>query len=285
MNIAVIGATGLIGKPVTQQLIKAGFTVTILARHPEQIGTLFPSARVIEADLQKPDTILAGLQNQQMLYLNLSVRQNEKITDFHTETDGMKTILAAAKEAGIQRIGYLSSLVMRYQNMDGFHWWVFDIKEEAVRLLKASGISVSIFYPSTFMESFLMQIQGPLLALGGSSSIKLWFIAGQDYGQQVVRDFRLPGNESRDYVIQGPEAHTYDEAAHLFIKNYTKKKLYTLKAPVGILQFLGRFNRKMNYGGHILEAMNNYPERFEAERTWTVLGKPTTTLSEFARQQ
>lgn len=154
MTIAVIGATGLIGKPVTQQLIDAGFTVTILARHPAPVQALFPTARVVQADIQNPASLRAGLANQQALYLNLSVRQDEKPTDFHTETDGMKTIIAAAQQAGIRRIGYLSSLVMRYQGMNGFSWWVFDIKHEAVRLLKASGIPTTIFYPSTFMELF-----------------------------------------------------------------------------------------------------------------------------------
>ncbi|MBD2753639.1 SDR family oxidoreductase [Spirosoma validum] len=284
MNIAIIGANGLIGKPVTQQLIDAGFSVTILARHPEQVRSLFPTARIIQADLQNPASIRAGLQNQQALYLNLSVRQDEKPGDFHTETDGMKTIIAAAKQAGIQRIGYLSSLVMRYQGMNGFHWWVFDIKHEAVRLLKASDIPVTIFYPSTFMESFLMQIQGPFLALGGSSTIPLWFIAGSDYGRQVVRAFQQSDDQNRDYVIQGPEAYTYEEAARQFVQHYPQKKLLLMKAPVEVLQFLGRFNQKMNYGGHILEALNKYPERFEAEQTWADLGKPTITINDYARQ-
>ena len=283
MHIAIIGATGLIGKPVTQQLINAGFTVTILARHPEQVKALFPAARVIKADLQNPESILTGLQNQQALYLNLSVRQDEKPGDFHTETDGMKTIVVAAQQAGIRRIGYLSSLVMRYQGMNGFHWWVFAIKQEAVRLLKASGIPSTIFYPSTFMESFLMQMQGPFLALGGSSPVQMWFIAGQDYGRQVARDFQLPGGQNREYVIQGPEAYTYDAAAQLFIKNYPKK-LFAMKAPVSVLKFMGRFNQKMDYGGHILDALNNYPECFEAEQTWGDLGTPTLTVEDFAKQ-
>ncbi|UFH54292.1 SDR family oxidoreductase [Spirosoma sp. KNUC1025] len=283
MHIAVIGATGLIGKPVTQQLINAGFRVTILARHPQQARALFPAARIVQADLQKPDSIRAGLQGQEALYLNLSVRQDEKPTDFHTETDGMNTIITAAQQAGIQRIGYLSSLVMHYQGMNGFHWWVFDVKHKAVQLLKESGIPTTIFYPSTFVESFSMQLQGPFLALGGSSAVKLWFIAGQDYGRQVARAFQLPGNQSRDYVVQGPAAYTYDEAARLFIKNYPKK-LWIMKAPLGMLKFMGRFVPKMNYGANILEALNNYPEHFDAAQTWLDLGEPVTTITDYARQ-
>jgi hypothetical protein len=39
----------------------------------------------------------------------------------------------------------------------------------------------------------------------------------------------------------------------------------------------------MNYGYHILEALNNYPEKFEAEKTWQQLGSPKITLEEFCK--
>ncbi|MGA0560559.1 SDR family oxidoreductase [Larkinella sp. VNQ87] len=284
MNIAVLGATGLLGKPVTEQLIKAGYTVTILARDPVKAMALFPGVKVVAADLQNPESLRAGMHNQQAVYLNLSVRQDEKPADFHTETDGMKILLAEAQRAGIQRIGYLSSLVMRYQGQNGFRWWVFDRKHEAVRLLKASGIPSTIFYPSTFMESFSMQTQGRFLPLAGQSDVRMWFIAGQDYGRQVARALQLPGDENRAYVIQGPEAHTYEAAARLFVQQYPKRKLRIINAPVGVLRFFGRFSQKLNYGAHIVEALNHYPEQFEAESTWAELGKPTMTIADYARQ-
>ncbi|MFD1142861.1 SDR family oxidoreductase [Larkinella insperata] len=284
MNIAVLGATGLIGKPVTEQLIAAGYTVTILARNPDKAKALFPKARIVRADLRNPESLRAGLQNQQAVYLNLSVRQAEKPGDFHTETDGMKILLDEARRAGVRRIGYMSSLVMRYQGMNGFDWWVFEVKHEAVRLLKQSGLPVTIFYPSTFMESFSMQTQGPVLPLAGQSDVRMWFVAGQDYGRQVARALQLPGDQNREYVVQGPEAHTYEAGAKLFVDQYAKRKLTLVKAPLGVLKFLGRFSRTVNYGAHIVEALNRYPESFEAEQTWTDLGPPTLTIGDYAQQ-
>ena len=284
MNIAVIGATGLLGKPVTQQLLDAGFTVTILARHPERAQALFPQARVVKADLRDPASLAAGLQNQDALYLNLSVLQGEKQDEFHTETDGLDNLLPAVRQADIQRIGYLSSIVMRYQGVNGFSWWVFDVKHEAVRKLKASGIPYLIFYASTFMETFFLQLQGNRLVLAGSSDVKLWMISGRDYGQQVATAFqKTPAGQSREYVIQGPEAHTFEGGARLFASHYPKQKLSVVKAPLSLLRIIGLVSRKVSYGAHIVEALHRYPERFEAETTWTELGKPTTTVPEFAR--
>ncbi len=283
MRIAVIGATGLLGRPVTQELINAGFTVTLLARHPEQARKLFPMARVVRADLRDVDSLTAGLRGQEAVYLNLSVLQTERPGDFHTETDGLDHLLEAARKTGIRRIGYLSSIVMRYQGMNGFNWWAFDVKREAVRKLKASGIPYAIFYASTFMETLPAQVQGGRLLLGGKSDVKLWFIAAHDYGKQVTRAFRRTGTDCREYVVQGTEALTYAEAAQVFVKNYARKRLSVLTLPMGLLRFFGRFSRQADYGAHILEALNGYPEPFEAERTWADLGKPTTTLTAFAR--
>jgi hypothetical protein len=44
-----------------------------------------------------------------------------------------------------------------------------------------------------------------------------------------------------------------------------------MKAPIGVLKFFGNFNRKFNYGANIVDALNNYPEKFEAQKTWEEL--------------
>jgi uncharacterized protein YbjT (DUF2867 family) len=284
MRIAVIGATGLLGKPVTQELINAGFTVTVLSRHPEQAQKLFPMARVVKADLRDSESLLVGLRGQDAIYLNLSILQTEAPDDFHTETDGLENLLPVAKKLRIRRIGYLSSLVMRYQGVNGFRWWVFDVKHEAVRKLKTSGIPYTIFYPSTFMETLPNQVQAGRLMLGGLSPVRLWFVAAHDYGRLVARALQRSGTENCEYVVQGPEALTYAEAAEVFAKNVVSKRLSTLVLPMSLLRFFGRFSRRADYGAHILEALNRYPEHFEADRTWHDLGKPTITVAEFARQ-
>lgn len=284
MRIAVIGATGLLGKPVTQELINAGLTVTVLTRQPETAQKLFPMARVVKADLRDPDSLLLGLRGQDAVYLNLSVLQTEAPGDFHTETDGLENLLPVAKRLHIRRIGYLSSLVMRYQGVNGFRWWVFDVKQEAVRKLKASGVPYTIFYPSTFMETLPAQVRAGRLVLGGKANVKLWFVAAHDYGKQVARAMQRPRSENCEYVVQGPEGLTYAEAAKVFCENFPEKHLSVIRLPLGLLRFFGRFSRRADYGAHILEALNGYHEHFEADRTWQDLGKPTTTLAAFARQ-
>lgn len=286
-KIAIIGATGLLGRPVTISLLNAGFQITALVRNIEKARKELPAGiHLIAGDMKREDDLRALLKGQDALYLNLSIKQHEKENEWHTESDGLTQLLPLAKEAGIGRIGYLSSLVMRYQGMNGFHWWVFAVKQQAVDLIKSSGIPYTIFYPSTFMESLsTLYKMGPCMMLAGESNFKQYFVAVDDYAKQVVSSLGMGGNENREYVVQGPHGFTNDDAVAEFMKHYPHGKLYRLKAPLGLIGFYGTFIQKMNYGYHILQALNNYPEKFEAEKTWSELGAPGITLEQFAKSR
>lgn len=284
MNIAVVGATGMLGQPVTHELIRAGLSVRILARDVEKARQCFPLATVVPGDLRDVTSLVTALRGIDIVYLNLSIRQTEKPTDFHTEREGLINVIQACRAVGVRRIAYLSSIVMRYQGVNGFNWWVFSIKHEAVQLLKASGIAYSIFYPSCFMESLNgTQRLGPFVLLVGRSTVKPWYIAAHDYGKQVVQALRrVQDGQNQEYTIQGPEPVTQHEAANRFVAAYRKEKLSLLTTP-SFLMKLGRpFSPQANYGWHITEALNQYPEVFEAEQTWVDLGKPQTTIEQFA---
>lgn len=283
-KILVVGSTGLLGKPVTKALIAAGFELTLLVRQVDLAKQLFPEARIIKGDIQNRADIETAMRGQEAVFLNLSVKQTEKPNEFHAEGEGLDLVIEVAQTLKIKRIAYLSSLVHLYQGMNDFDWWVFRIKQEAVQKIKDSGIAYTIFYPSIFMESIIHQSkQGSLIALGGKSEYPMYYVAAEDYARQVAKSFEvLKENESQDFVIQGLEAFTQEEAAQTFIRHYKKEKLRTMWAPMFVMKLMGKFSQKFDYGYHIVEALNKYPEKFDAQPTWDLLGKPSITLKDFA---
>lgn len=286
MQVAVIGATGMLGEPVARELIKAdsSFSVRIVARHVEKTVARFPATEVVAGDLRSVESLVNALRGIDVVYLNLSIRQTEKQAEFHTEGQGLQNLIEAARQAGVGRIAYLSSIIMRYQGMNDFQWWVFDVKQEAVRLIKASGIPYSIFYPSCFIDSInRTQRAGRFVLLVGRSSVRPWYISASDYGKQLVRALQIAkAGQNQDYVIQGPEAVTQHEAAKRFVAAYRKEELSLLTTPPFFLKMGSLFSAQASYGWHITEALNRYPEVFEAGQTWTDLGKPQTTIEDFA---
>lgn len=284
-KIAVIGATGLLGKPVTIALANANYEVTALVRDTATARKSLPKTlKIFPGDMRSESDLKKFVEGHDKIYLNLSVKQTEKESEWHSESDGINALLPVAKAAGIKRIFYLSSLIQRYQGMNGFDWWVTRIKVDAVNNLRTSGIPSTIFYPSTFMEAIPTQyMQGSRLLIAGKSKYKQHFIASEDYASQVVKAVETnTGSDNKDYVIQGPESYLTDEALSIFKENYKKTKLSISSAPFSMLKLMGKLNQKMHYGSHIIDALNNYPEKFEAHNTWAELGKPQITLKQFA---
>ncbi|MBK8397117.1 MAG: NmrA family NAD(P)-binding protein [Leptospiraceae bacterium] len=283
-KVGIIGGTGMLGKPVVNALLTSGFEVFAMVRDIIQAKISLPiGVHLIVGDLKNPADIDNFLSQVEVVHLNLSVLHNETQTDFHTEEQGLKILLEIAKRKKIKRISYLSSLVMNYQGTNGFNWWVFNLKLNAVKEIKNSGIPYTVFYPSSFMDNFLnIQKLGNKIQLAGHSRFKMFYISGEDYGRQVAKSFKVLSEENRDYPVQGLTPYNADEAAKLFVKFYKKENLRIQKAPLFLLKFLGKFNLKFLYASKIIEALNNYPEKFQAELTWRELGKPVLTLEEFA---
>lgn len=77
-TILVIGGTDMIGKPVTRALIRAGFQVSMLARHPQ---ALFPEATVLPGDVFDPIRLMQAFEGQNAVYISLSPSRTARRKD------------------------------------------------------------------------------------------------------------------------------------------------------------------------------------------------------------
>ncbi len=280
-KIAVIGATGMLGMPVVSALLRAGFQVTALVRNRESARRVLPpETRLVEADICDEESLRRGLARQDAVYLNLSVLPTERKEDFHTEAEGLDNILAAARRAGVGRVAYLSALI---HDGPATGWWVLEVWREAVRKIRASGLAYTIFYPTNLMETLAHKhLRGQLMTLVGTARHRNYWIAGEDYGRQVAASFAISDAASREYVIQGPEAMTYDQAARRFAAGLGMK-VTILKVPLCLMRLGGLFSPSLDFNAQVMRAILAYPEEFKAAETWRELGKPSMTIEDFAR--
>lgn len=280
-SIAVIGASGMLGKPVTEELLNAGFQICAIARNPEKARRMLPDRiAVVKGNVKDTASLHRAFEGMDAVYIRLSSYLNEKNATFQTELQGINDICEAAEASEIKRIGYLSSLVQRY---NGINWWVFNIKHQACDILNDSNVPTTIFHPSSFYENIPeLQPKGSRVMLAGNQITQSWWIGAHDYGKQVARSFQILDDEDKKYPIQGPEPYSFEEAADVFIEHYAPKQLKKMKAPLGIFKYLGWFSDQMDYQYNILYAINHYDEQFQSEQTWQELGKPQTSLAAFA---
>ncbi len=85
IKIAVIGGTGKSGKYLVQQLLKKGFSVTLLLRNPENFDTQNPLLKIIKGDARNFESVLLLLQDCDMVVSTLGQPKGEP-TIFSTAT-------------------------------------------------------------------------------------------------------------------------------------------------------------------------------------------------------
>jgi uncharacterized protein YbjT (DUF2867 family) len=242
-----------------------------------------PSAiSIVQANVSDEESLRQGLRGQDGVYLSLSVAPSDRKGDFHTEVQGLQHILAAAREADVARIAYLSAMVHDTPNNN---WWVLDVWRQALARIKSSGIPYTIFYPTNFMETLAQRHSaGRLFVMLGRARYPNYWIAGSDFGRQVAKSFTLPQAANREYYIQGPEPMTYDGAAVRYARAL-RRSPFVVRVPIFAAQLGGMFSDQLNFNANIMDTVLSYPEEFKSADTWEDLGKPATTIEQFALAQ
>ncbi|WP_328330538.1 MULTISPECIES: SDR family oxidoreductase [unclassified Streptomyces] len=139
--IVVTGATGNIGRPLTQALAEAGRQVTAVSRHSAAVPD---GVRHMVADLAEPAGLKPALAGADALFLLLS-------GDLHATGAGHADLIGQAADSGVRRVVLLSTL--------GVVTRPFGPTRIAMRALedtlRASGLEWSILRPGGFASNAL----------------------------------------------------------------------------------------------------------------------------------
>ncbi|RSM56419.1 NmrA family transcriptional regulator [Amycolatopsis sp. WAC 01376] len=139
--IVVTGATGNIGRPLTQALVEAGQQVTAVSRHTAEAP---PGGRHVVADLAEPAGLEQALDGAKSLFLLLS-------GDLHAAEANPADIVGQAAAAGVRRVVLLSS--------QGVATRPFGTTRIAMReledVVRDSGLDWAILRPGGFASNAL----------------------------------------------------------------------------------------------------------------------------------
>ncbi len=110
-RIAVVGATGVLGRPVVQRLLARGHTVRAIVRRPDTAMTgraQAPQLEVVQGDILEPVSLATGLQGcDVVLHLATAIPRPGAAPDWsrndRIRVDGTRHLLAAAEHAGCRR--------------------------------------------------------------------------------------------------------------------------------------------------------------------------------------
>ncbi len=120
MRIALTGATGFVGQPVSRLLIERGHEVSVLARDPDRVENA-RAFRVVTGDLFNKmalGELVSGADA--VLHLAGAITARGREGFFAINRDGAANLVRAALDAGIKRFVHVSSLAAREPHLSAY---------------------------------------------------------------------------------------------------------------------------------------------------------------------
>ena len=282
-TILVVGATGKLGEPVARQLLEEGYTVRVLARHPDEARTKLGQAfEIVPGDVEKPDSLPAAVEGCYGVHISLAGGPTRE-SYARVEFQGTANVVQAAVRGGVKRLSYISGASVREENS-----WFYQIgaKYQAETAIRGSGLAYSIFRCTWFMESLPHMVQGQRAALIGRQATPLHWIAAQDLARMVVQAYRRPEGESKTFYVYGPERLLMREALKTYCR-LVRPEAQVVPMPIRLMSLMGWISRdaRLQDIAQLMGYLEHYVETEDPTETNTLLGAPTTTLQQWCQAQ
>ena len=161
MKVAIIGASGFVGTPLTREALSRGHQVTAIVRNPEKILVKDPHLSVVKGDVFQADQISALVKGHEAVIsaYNAGWGNPNLYTDFLT---GSKDIQEATRKAGVKRflvVGGAGSLevspglqIVDSPTFPDAYKPVALAHRDAFHILRASDLNWTYFSPAMMIQ-------------------------------------------------------------------------------------------------------------------------------------
>jgi putative NADH-flavin reductase len=160
MKIAILGATGFVGKVLVAKAIEAGYQVRALARRPEKLGELRDKVEVVVGDYFNTSDVRSSIEGTETVLSAIGAPSKDPpANDLYL--DAMRGLIAAMRELEIKRLIIiggaatpnsdreklnLNQKILRFLvNTMGRH--LIEIKRGECEILTASDLNWTIVRP------------------------------------------------------------------------------------------------------------------------------------------
>ncbi len=224
LNI-VTGATGYTGKYITRRLLAMGQRVKSLTGHPSRENPFGAQVPALPFNFDNPKALAESLRGAITLYNTYWVRFSYTNVTFDEAVRNTKTLLAAAKTAGVQKVVHIS-IANPDANSPLPYYRGKGVLEQAVI---DSGLSYAILRPTVIFgpEDILINNIAwllrtfPLFAIAGSGEYQIQPIFVEDVAELAVKAAEGEGNITLDAV--GPEIFVFNDLVKLIAKHLNSR--------------------------------------------------------------
>jgi uncharacterized protein YbjT (DUF2867 family) len=224
-TVFVTGASGFVGGVVVEELIERGYEVNALV-HRRPIVSAAGRVHSIEGNLFDPKALEKGMRGVSAVIHLVGIIFEHRfagVTFDRMHLEGTKSVVDAAKVAGVKRYVHMSALGTRMDAVSNYHKTKFAAEQH----VRASGLDWTIFRPSMihgpkgeFMEmvnKWVKKQAPPFFAMpyfkgrrhGGPPQIQPIFV--KDVAKAFVDALEKPKTVGEIYPIAGSQRFTWPE--------------------------------------------------------------------------
>lgn len=251
--ILVTGATGFVGSHVVAALRAAGRPVRVLARSPARAAAQQAlGCQVAVGDLTQPSTVERAVEGCEAVVHLVSIIAGSPEDFRRVMIDGTRTLVDAAKQAGVRRFVLMSALGVSEETKGLVPY--FGAKHAMEELVRESGLPWVILRPSFILGHgggvlplFARVVRyAPVTPVLGTGKQRIQPIDVDDVAACVARAVDLPQAENRVLELGGPDIVTWDELWRRLQQTLGKRRpllhipVTLARAPAALLERLPR---------------------------------------------
>ncbi len=240
----ITGAFGYSGKYITRRLLASGRRVRTLTGHPQRANSFGSDVEIASMDFSDRAGLTRSLQGASVLYNTYWVRFNHGRATFDEAVTNSRTLIQAAKDAGVRRIVHLSIANPSLES----HLPYYSGKAQVEKAIMDSGLSYAILRPTVIfgVEDILINNIAwfvrhfPVFAIPGEGRYRLQPIFVEDLAHLATEGARQENDLVLDAV--GPEILTFETLVRqiaVAVGAKTKMIHVSPSAAVQMLRFVG----------------------------------------------
>jgi len=270
-RILIVGATGMLGKPVVTNLKESGFIMRLMVRDVEKATAhLGKNFEYIKGDVLNVKSIERAMEDCFGVHINLSGE---------IEQIGVKNIAAIAAKKNLERITYISGTSVAGENI-----WVPIIKRKffAEQYIRDSGVNYTIFCPTWFMEVLPKYIKGNRAIVFGKQPNPYHFIAAKDFARMVALSYNLEEAVNKRFILHGPAGILFHDAVKRYCEFFHPEIEKVTSMPYWFATMIATIKgqKQMKVVSDWMAAFEKIGERGDPSEANRILGSPKTTLNE-----